>query len=150
MKFTACIFAVLKYYRLLNYVYCVSIMINPNLYFAHKDRIKIEINIKKKYSRKNYNVCRDDIRHFSSLTFPRRCVGVENDNFKAFRNDQSWSRNSWNQVQSGNFNRRSRDKFFAPSSIRFAIAARKNFDLPYMLLNSDESNFPRLPGEGAR
>lgn len=34
--------------------------------------------------------------------------------------------------------------FVSPSS------ARKNFDLSYMLLNSDESNFPRLPGRGAR
>lgn len=54
------------------------------------------------------------------------------------------------KVQSGNFNRRSRDQFFAPSSARLAIAARKNFDLPYMLLNSDESNFPRLPEADVR
>lgn len=78
------------------------------------------------------------------------CLTVEDDDLKELDAINHGREIHETQVQSGNFNRRSRDKFFTPSSVRFAVAARKNFDLPYMLLNSDESNFPRLPGRATR
>lgn len=88
---------------------------------------------------------------FVALYIRLKRVRIKNDNFKVLETINHVCeiyKTRWKEVKtlidarviSSSHHR----PFVSPSS------ARKNFDLSYMLLNSDESNFPRLPGRGAR